>query len=223
MSTSVSSFGLAANHNTLHARFLTIVPRIERHGRVVFRHVQCPVKKEEFIAEMVALCWQWIKRLAEKGRDGFEFPMALARYAGSAVKSGRRLCGQLKTRDVLSELAQQRFNFKVESLPASTATAHEHLYGTVNGQRKLDEFEDRLQHNLVTPVDEQVQFRIDFADWLSRLTPRERRIIRAMLRNERTKDISREFEVSQGRISQMRRQFMEDWKRYCGDTETPKS
>ncbi len=218
MIASVSSL-VGQPSNALHARFLTIVPRIERHGRVVFRAVKCPVKKEEFIAEMVALCWKWIKRLAEKGKDGFQFPMALARYAGSAVKCGRRLCGQLKTRDVLSELAQQGHHFTVESLPISTATAHEHLYGTVNGQRKLDEFEERLQDNTITPVPEQAAFRIDFAAWLDTLTPRERRIIKAMAKNERTKDISREFEVSQGRISQMRRQFMEDWQRYCGDTD----
>jgi DNA-directed RNA polymerase sigma subunit (sigma70/sigma32) len=57
-------------------------------------------------------------------------------------------------------------------------------------------------------------FRLDFKDWLRSLTPRERRIIRAMARNERTKDLSRQFEVSPGRISQMRREFKEGWERF---------
>src|SRR6185436_14103918 len=88
--------------NPLQARFLTLLPRIERHGRVFFRGVRCPVRKADLIAETVALCWKWIVRLAERGKDGFLFPMRLASYAAQAVKSGRRLCGQLKARDALS-------------------------------------------------------------------------------------------------------------------------
>src|SRR4051794_37011919 len=34
----------------LHATFLTqVLPRVERHGRVYFRHVKCPDRKEELL------------------------------------------------------------------------------------------------------------------------------------------------------------------------------
>ena len=64
---------------------------------------------------------------------------------------------------------------------------------------------------------DQVAFRIDFPAWLATLTARERRLIRAIARNERTKDLSRMFELSQGRISQLRREFRDDWRRFCED------
>lgn len=59
-------------------------------------------------------------------------------------------------------------------------------------------------------------FRIDFADWLKTLTPRERRLIKDMVNGERTKDLADKFDLSAARISQMRREFREGWERYCG-------
>jgi hypothetical protein len=47
MSTSVSSLGITPNGESLHARFEAPVPRIQRHGEVYFRHVNCPVKKSD--------------------------------------------------------------------------------------------------------------------------------------------------------------------------------
>jgi hypothetical protein len=86
----------------LHAEFLSLLPRIERHGRVYFRDVRCPHKKEDFLAEMAALAWKWYVRLARRGKDVTRFPSALASYAARAVRSGRRLCGKEKAKDVLS-------------------------------------------------------------------------------------------------------------------------
>src|SRR5262249_11503739 len=96
---------------------------------------------------------------------------------------------------------------------------HETLHGTVLGQRRQDAFEERLRDNTVTPVPDQVCFRIDFPAWLGTLTPRERRIIREMSNNERTLDLSKRFEVSPARISQRRREFHDDWKRFCGERD----
>jgi hypothetical protein len=200
---------------SLHTRFLALLPRIERHGQVFFRHVKCPARKADYIAEMVALCWKWIIRLAEQGKDGFCFPMALARYAAWAVKGGRQVSSQVKAGDVMNPVAQQRYGFTIESLPISTRVDREHQYGAVAGQRLTDECEERLRDNTQTPVPEQAVFRIDFPAWLSTLTGRERRLIRAMVRNERTKDLAHRFELSPARVSQLRRQFHEGWRRFC--------
>jgi hypothetical protein len=64
-----------------------------------------------------------------------------------------------------------------------------------------------------------VQFRIDFPAWLKTLTGRERRMIRLMARNERTLDLSRQFELSPARISQLRREFRDDWLRFIADAD----
>jgi len=102
---------------TLHTRFLAIAPRIELHGRIFFRHVKCPHKRADFIADMIALSWKWFLQMAQRGKDASCFPTALACYAARAVKSGRRVHGMEQTRDVLSPLAQQRRHFLVSSLP----------------------------------------------------------------------------------------------------------
>ncbi len=188
----------------LHRRFLSILDKIVRHARVYFRHVKCWHTKEDRIQETVDLAWHWFQRLADRGKDARQFPTVLASYAAKAVKSGRRLCGQLKSKDVLSELAQQRHNFYVGKLPDFSTESTNPLM-------------EALTDNTQTPVDDQVAFRIDFPAWLQTLTPRERRILKAMMHNERTKDLSQQFELSQGRISQMRRQFKEDWNRFTGE------
>jgi hypothetical protein len=45
-------------------------------------------------------------------------------------------------------------------------------------------------------------------------------MIREMANNERTLDLSKEFEVSPSRISQMRREFLDGWKRFIEETGT---
>jgi hypothetical protein len=201
----------------LHVQFLLLLPRIEIHAQIFFRGIKCPVKKEDKVQECLALAWQWFLSLSERGKDVFAFPMAFASFITRAVKCGRRLCGQERARDVLSPLAQQRHDFKVEGLPTATRTPHEQLYASPQGQALLDAFEERLRDNTITPIPEQAAFRIDFPGWLATLTPRERRLIRAMAQNERTTDLSRQFELSPGRISQLRREFHVGWLRYHGE------
>jgi hypothetical protein len=118
---------------------------------------------------------------------------------------------------VLSPLAQQRHTFRVGSLPTTTRSPHEQLYAHPHGQALLDAFEERLRDNTLTPVPEQAAFRIDFPAWLRTLTGRERRLVRAMAQNERTKDLSRQFGLSPGRISQLRRAFREGWLRFTAE------
>ena len=47
--------------------------------------------------------------------------------------------------------------------------------------------------------------------------PAERKIVRAMARNERTHDLSQQFGVSPGRISQLRRDFALSWQDFCAE------
>ena len=203
----------------LHRQFLALLPRIELHARITFRGVCCPGRRADAIAEAVALAWKWHVRLAERGKDVMQFPAAFAALAARAVRSGRRLCGHEKRKDVCSPVAQRKHGFHVAYLPPSTRSSQEYLYATPQGQVLLDAFEERLRDNTLTPVPDQVAFRMDFPAWLRTLTPRERRIIRAMARNERTTDLGKQFEVSPGRISQMRQEFRDDWLRFHGEEE----
>jgi hypothetical protein len=186
----------------LQSRFLSLVPRIERHGRVFFRHLRPRSLREERISEMVALAWKWYRRLAEQGKDATQFPSMLATYAARAVNSGRRLCGKESAKDVLSSDAQQRHGFKVKNLPDGYSPVRE-------------TFETALTDNTVTPPAEQVCFRIDFPAWLKTRTERDRRVVQDLMVGDRTCEVSQKYGVSRGRVSQMRRDFQEDWERFC--------
>lgn len=215
MNASSPSFGAPVIDLSLQRRFLALLPRIERHARIYFRHVTCPVQKADCLAETVALCWKWFLRLAERGKDARPFVTVLAAFATRAVRSGRRLCGQMKAQDVLNPIAQQRHGFRVESLPISTRVEWERLYGIVGGQRLTDSVEERLHDNTQTPIPDQVAFRIDFPSWLTTRTERDRRLIERMGLGERTNHLSHQFSISPGRVSQLRREFHDDWNRFC--------
>jgi hypothetical protein len=182
---------------------LTIVPRIELHGRVCFRakswHDQL-----EAVAEMVALCWKWFVRLAEQGKDATHFPSVLATFAARAVYNGRRLAGTCKAKDALSPVAQRRHGFAVGRLPD---------FSTLNGNPLFD----ALQDNMQSPVIDQVAFRFDFPAWLASLGARDRGIAQDMAQGHRTGELAEKYGLSPARVSQLRRQFYLGWRSFCGD------
>src|SRR5215467_13354006 len=111
----------------LHAKFLTILPRIELHARIYFRHVRCRHHKDDCIAEMIALAWKWFVRLHERGKDPNEFLMTFASLLARAINDGRRLVGMRGAKDVMNPTTQRRHGFTVEPLPNSTRASHERL------------------------------------------------------------------------------------------------
>jgi hypothetical protein len=68
-------------------------------------------------------------------------------------------------------------------------------------------------------VPEQVSFRLDFPCWLRTRTSRDRKLINDMLQDERTLDLAKKHGLSAGRVSQLRREFMASWERFCGEEE----
>jgi hypothetical protein len=207
--------------SNLQDAFLDIQQRIVTHARIYFRDVPCAQRRADYEAEVVALAWKWFCRLASRGKDARQFISAFARYAARAVRKGCRLCGQLPAKDVLSETAQKRHGFHVEYLPVSTRKSFEEVHGIlgVGGQRKMDFMEERLHDNMQSPVPDQAAFRCDFPVWLGTWSERDQRLIREMVRDERTTDLAEKFKMSPGRISQLRREFHEDWEQFCADPE----
>jgi len=200
----------------LHSRFLVLLPRIELHGRIFFRGLASH-KREEAIAEMTAVAWKWFRRLAERGKDVSQFQMVFVYLVARAVNSGRRVTGQEKAKDVMNPATQRRRGFNVERLHTSTCASHKDLYSVPHGQELHDAFEERLRDNTMSPVPEQVAFRIDWPAWVMSRTDRDRRIIRDLMAGERTLDVSRKYGISPARISQLRREFHDDWLRFNGD------
>ena len=189
----------------LQASFLTsVLPKVLSHGRVYFRHLRSAELKEEYVAEMVALTWKWHRRLAERGKDSTRFPTALATFAARAVRNGRRLAGMDRARDVLSPLAQQRKGFAVGKLPDCS---------TLDGSP----LHEALHDNTKSPPDQQAMFRIDFPSWRASRNDRDRRVLDDLMLGERTLDVAGKHGLSPGRVSQLRREFLRDWHRYCDE------
>jgi hypothetical protein len=199
---STSTTPAPAPQPALHAAFCArVLPAVERHARFAFRHLKCPVAQEDAIQETIGLSWKWFRRLTLLGKDATAFPTALAGFAARAVKSGRKVCGQERAKDAMSPTAQRRFGFAVGKLPD---------FSTLNG----NPLEEALQENTVSPVPDQVAFRLDFPAWLCGLSHRNRDIAEAMALGHGTKHLSRRFGLSEGRVSQLRGQFCDSWRRF---------
>jgi len=209
----------APTKTELQARFLALVPRIEAHAAIYFRHIPCADRKADKINECVALAWRWFLRLHERGKDIASFTMVFIFLVARAVKCGRRICGLEKSGEVLNPRAQQRHGFKVASLLCSTGNSHERLSSAPHGQHKQGDYEEALKDNSITPVPDQVVFRLDFPEWCKTLTDRDRRLVYTLMTGERTQDVAARFGLTPGRISQKRLAFYQDWQNFTRDTE----
>jgi hypothetical protein len=167
-------------------------------------HLKCPHRKADAIAETVAIAWRWFLRLVEMGKDAAQFVSTFAVLAARHVRCGRKLCGQERSRDVLSPLAQQRHSFTVSPLPEGDS-----LDGNI--------FAEALCDNTRSAVPDQVAFRVDFPNWLASLSERDRRVVEQLILGERTRDVARRFGISPGRVSQLRREFHLAWLAFCDE------
>ena len=69
-----------------------------------------------------------------------------------------------------------------------------------------------------TPVPDQVAFRIDFPAWLASLSRRDRRLAQELALGHSTRHVANRFHLSDGRVSQKRREFYEYWQAFHGES-----
>ena len=187
-----------------HAPFEAMLPAIRRTAQITFRKIR-PELRDELIEEGVANCYVAYVRLIERGQADRALPSPLARFAIAQVRAGRRVGNRLRISDVLSNYAQYRKQFFVEPLD------------------QYDEEEDCWQQVLIedkraTPADV-AACRIDFAEWLRRLTARLRKIALALASGETTKGAAEKFGLSPARISQLREWLKKSWEAFQGEAE----
>lgn len=178
------------------------MPTIERQANRAFRLLTTS-EREELIAEVIANAYCAYQRLAERGKADLAYASPLAGYAIKQVRSGRRVGTALNANDVTSPHSQRVKALKVEQLDA------------------IEEADGRWQAIVVEdktagPADI-AAIRMDFAAWLKSLTPRLRRIAKTLATGETTKDVARRFGVSQGRVSQIRRELQHAWLLFQGE------
>jgi len=140
-----------------------------------------------------------------------DFPGRMSHWAVLVVMDGRHLSGN----DALSQRAQRRHGFRVESL---TVSSDERKPGPTELRHKRKPIGDTLRDNTRTLPSEQAIFRIDFRNWLNTWEPKDRALINDLVLGERTADVASKHRISAGRVSQKRRQFRDDWEGYCDES-----
>ena len=195
---------------SLKAKFENLLPTITACLKHEFRTVRCGCTKADLVAEGVALCWKWFRRASAQGKDVALFVGAMARFAARAARSGRTVCGQQPAKDVMSLTARIKHGVVVEQL-MTTRIDHDTLYGAVGGQRRHDAFEEALAENTVTPIPDQVVFRIDWPEFVNSLPARDRELVAFLALGNSNQAAAGVFGISPGRVSQLRRSWCERW------------
>jgi hypothetical protein len=157
-------------------------------------------ERQDAIQEAVAQAFAAFVVLMRRRRPELIYPTVLARYAIGRVRQGRRLGSRRNSCEPLSRFAQCRRGFAVERLHGSSTDPRD--------------WREAIVEDLHTPVVDQVWFRIDFPDWLSRLSPRNRRIAESLAVGDSTMAVARKYRVSPGRISQLRRELHASWEQF---------
>lgn len=200
----MTAFGLSSNSDW-HADFVKrVMPAVERQARITFRRLH-QSDREEALQGTLTLAFAAYVDLVNKGKTDRAFPSTLATYAARQVKAGRIVGGHLNSRDALSAAAQAKRRFKVSNIGVVANCA--------------PEIREQLGEHDRASIPDQAAFRIDFPAWLSRLTPRKRRIAQSLAMGERGKDVARRFGLARSRISQVRGELHADWRRFHNEQD----
>ena len=176
--------------------FLMILPRIQSQAWNAFQGLSFDLK-QELQSEVVGHCWKSFIRLFELGRHEDVSPMSLARFAIRAVRSGRRMGASLNINDVSSTYCQRRLG--IRTTPFCMIVQ--------NGEKWA---ESLIADERARP-DQLVMARIDFSEWLQTLKPLHRKVAEHLSLGESTHSTARIFNLTPGRISQIRRLLEQSW------------
>jgi len=178
------------------------LPQIVQHAKFAFCHLRGDARQDA-IQETVANALVAFVALVHRGKMSLAYPTVLAKYATAQIKDGRRVGSSLNVREVLSPYAQKYKGFKVERID---------FYHEDEQKWSQAILEDRT----AGPADT-ARVRLDFGAWLESLKRRDRKIALKLAEGEKTSIVARRFRISAGRISQLRYELAESWKRFVGD------
>ena len=170
-----------------------ILPVVERHARVVFRFLRRRADDHaDAIADCLAHAWEGYVFALNRGKEPWRFPTMLATFAARKTKVGRKVGKRENAKDVYN-----------------AAHAYRATLGYLEDQ---EGWQDAVKDNTETPPPDQAAFRLDFPAWLKTLTARNRMVAETLAVGHSAKDVAERFNLSQGRVTQLRQQFMDEWE-----------
>ena len=197
-----------ALEETWKERFGRIMPTVERtvkHYFLTRMHGRLNSDAwEEFHANCLANCWEHFRELCRTGRDSKVYASVLAKYACKQTRSGRIVGTSLNVLEVLSDyskLNQGHTVYSIDSLLDSDT---------------LETFAPYVIDQTADPA-HVAQMRLDFRAWLKSLTAQTYRIASMLATGETTRNVAEHFHLTDGRISQIRNELRESWRKFIGD------
>jgi hypothetical protein len=192
-----------------HHEFLKLLPAIQTHARISFRHLPA-TDRAEAVAEATAAAFLNYESAQRRGKTHAVNQNMLATYAVRHVKDGRHVGGSRDgKRDVLSRKAQRAGGFKVYSLGGK----HEQVYNCLSAPDQ-PVWRDHLLHDRRTPVPDQVAFRCDWSTFLAQQTDRVRQMIGLLAAGHRRCDVAEKFGITPSAITQRMDRVKREWKHF---------
>ncbi len=183
-----------------HNRLLQMLPQIVRNARRAFKDLPAEMRQDA-IAEVIANCTVAVARLAERKRLDLAYPTPLSLFAIRQYFDGRRVGNKIASRDVYSQQARDRGGYELRYL------------GTPREQRSGGWREQLVENRRTTPAD-LACFKLDFPRWLATYSDRHRLVIELLGLGYGTGEVANRIGVTHARVSQLRRQFRDDWSAF---------
>lgn len=177
--------------------FEPMMPALQSAISFQLRHARRQ-DREELAAAAMAAAFVMCVRLCERGRPHAIFVSPLARWGVRQVLADRSVGNRMNSRDVSSRACRLRNGVLHSSL--------------VKQHPETGEWGETLvEDRSATPAEIAIA-RLDFAAWLESLAPQKRAMAERLATGESTLEAARHFEISPGRISQVRRELEADWQ-----------
>jgi hypothetical protein len=193
------------NDEQINRKFLELLPGIRKIAHMAFRDYD-PDRQDDAVQEVIAAAFVNVKRLASLGRLGEAKVTPITIFAIKLYRSGRRTGCRQNSKDVMGDHCRSIGRSRIKNFGLA--------------ERITDTWQtEAVAINARYPVPQQVAFKMDFGTWFRGLEKRDREIIKALGMGDSTSEVAKKFNVSWGRISQLRRKYAESWFAYIQGTE----
>ena len=182
------------------AAFLPILPWVENHAAVQFRHLN-PADREEAVAGAVAHAFVSFLAIRARGKDPAAFPSAVATFAVLAVINGRRIEGGSTSRDALDPVSRRKRG---------------HIVHAIHSRSAIGWWRDAIADPRIAVAD-QAAFNLDFPVWLTTLTKVKRKAAELLASGYTTNAVAQLLRLCPARVSQLRRELAVSWAVFHGE------
>jgi hypothetical protein len=172
--------------------FLELLPAIQRYANFFLRDLP-RAQREEGLNESVAYALCAFRRLAKLGKGDLAYASPLARFGVARFRAGRRIGSKLSSTDAFAANVQCQRVFATSQVF------------------------DLLADDSLTPVADQVAFRLDLAAWLRMLSGRDRRLAMYLAMGNTAGEAAGLFKISRARVSQVRKKLQRSWYAFQGE------